>query len=159
MSSGIRNLVVSVPTEELAAGLGELPAGVELIVWPMDAAAPRDRFDIVVPPYMSMARVLEWLEGVEVGLVQGQSIGYDGVADILPDGLTFANAASVHETSTAELAVGLDPLQAKARGTIRRAFPLLRCRRHRGGGNCGHVGNADRCPSCAGGAASCPQPG
>jgi len=54
-----------------------------------------------------MARVLERLEGVEVGLVQGQSIGYDGVAAILPEGLVFANAASVHETSTAELAVGL----------------------------------------------------
>jgi phosphoglycerate dehydrogenase-like enzyme len=107
VSSGIRNLVVSVPTEELAADLGELPAGVELVVWPMDAAAPRPRFDMVVPPYMSMARVLERLEDVEVGLVQGQSIGYVGVADILPAGLTFANAASVHETSTAELAVGL----------------------------------------------------
>ena len=107
VSSGNRNLVVSVPTEELAADLGALPDGVELVVWPMDAAAPRDRFDIVVPPYMSMARVLERLEGIEVGLVQGQSIGYDGVADILPPGLVFANAASVHETSTAELAVGL----------------------------------------------------
>ncbi len=107
VSSGIRNLVVSVPTPELAADVGELPAGVELVVWPMDAAAPRDRFDIVVPPYMSMAKVLERLDGVEVGLVQGQSIGYDGVADMLPEGLTFANAASVHETSTAELAVGL----------------------------------------------------
>ena len=69
VSSGNRNLVVSVPTEELAADLGALPDGVGLVVWPMDAAAPRDRFDIVVPPYMSMARVLERLEGIEVGLV------------------------------------------------------------------------------------------
>lgn len=107
VTHGIRNFTVSVPTDQLAADLGELPDGVELVVWPMDAAAPRDRFDIVVPPYMSMARVLERLQDVEVGLVQGQSIGYDGVADILPEGLRFANAASVHETSTAELAVGL----------------------------------------------------
>lgn len=107
VTHGIRNFIVSVPTDQLAADLGELPDGVELVVWPMDAAAPRDRFDIVVPPYMSMARVLERLQGVEVGLVQGQSIGYDGVAEILPEGLRFANAASVHETSTAELAVGL----------------------------------------------------
>ena len=107
VSSGIRNLVVSVPTEQLAADVGALPDGVEMVVWPMDAAAPRDRFDMVVPPYMTMTRVLARLEGVEVGLVQGQSIGYDGVADVLPDGLLFANAASVHETSTAELAVAL----------------------------------------------------
>lgn len=107
VSTDTRILVVSVPTEQLAADLGALPDNVELVVWPMDAAAPRDRFDIVVPPYMSTARVLEHLEGVEVALVQGQSIGYDGVADALPTGLVFANAASVHETSTAELAVGL----------------------------------------------------
>ncbi|NLP84969.1 2-hydroxyacid dehydrogenase [Microbacterium sp. CFH 90308] len=103
----MRNLVVSVPTEQLAADIGATPDGVEVVVWPMDAAAPRERFDMVVPPYMTMTRVLARLEGVEVGLVQGQSIGYDGVADVLPDGLLFANAASVHETSTAELAVAL----------------------------------------------------
>ena len=107
VSSGIRNLVVSVPTEQLAADLGAMPDGVEVVVWPMDAAAPRDRIDIVVPPYMKMAGLLERLGEVEVGLVQGQSIGYDGVADVLPDGLLFANASTVHETSTAELAVGL----------------------------------------------------
>ena len=107
MSTGIPNLVVSVPTEELAADIGELPDGVEVVVWPMDGPAPRDAFDMVVPPYMSMAKVLARLDGVDVRLVQGQSIGYDGVADILPEGLVFANAASVHETSTAELAVGL----------------------------------------------------
>jgi phosphoglycerate dehydrogenase-like enzyme len=44
---------------------------------------------------------------VDVGLVQSQSIGYDGVADVLPAGCVFANAAGVHETSTAELAVGM----------------------------------------------------
>ncbi|MET0812963.1 MAG: 2-hydroxyacid dehydrogenase [Microbacterium sp.] len=101
------HFVVSVPTQQLADDLGVLPEGVELLVWAMDAPAPRDRFDIVVPPYMSMAKVLERLDGVEVGLVQGQSIGFEGVADILPPGLRFANASSVHETSTAELAVAL----------------------------------------------------
>lgn len=98
---------MSVPTEQLAADLGELPDGVELVVWPMDGPSPRERFDIVVPPYMSMSRVLARLEGVPTALVQSQSIGYDGVEGILPPGLVFANAASVHETSTAELAVGL----------------------------------------------------
>jgi phosphoglycerate dehydrogenase-like enzyme len=107
VSTATPNVVVSVPTDQLAGDLGPLPDGVEVVVWAMDGPAPRERFDMVVPPYMSMARVLSRLEGVEVGLVQGQSIGYDGVADMLPDGLPFANAASVHETSTAELAVGL----------------------------------------------------
>lgn len=101
------NLVVSVPTALLQRDLQPVPDGVEIVVWTMDAPAPRTRFDMVVPPYMSMERVLGRLEGVEVGLVQGQSIGYEGVADILPAGMVFANAASVHEASTAELAVAL----------------------------------------------------
>lgn len=73
----------------------------------MRSPAPADRIDIVVPPYMGGSRVLTALEGLQVGLVQGQSIGYDGVAEALPSGIPFANAASVHEASTAELAVGM----------------------------------------------------
>lgn len=73
----------------------------------MDGPAPQQRFDMVVPPYMSMKSVLEHLSGLDVALVQSQSIGYEGVEDLVPDGMRFANASSVHETSTAELAVGL----------------------------------------------------
>jgi phosphoglycerate dehydrogenase-like enzyme len=51
--------------------------------------------------------VLAALKSVDIGLVQSQSIGYDGVEDVLPGGTVFANAASVHETSTAELALGM----------------------------------------------------
>ena len=40
-------------------------------------------------------------------LVQSQSIGYEGIEANLPPGHVFANASSVHETSTAELAVAL----------------------------------------------------
>jgi phosphoglycerate dehydrogenase-like enzyme len=101
------SLVVTVPTAQLAADLEPVPEGVDLLVWDLGSPAPRDRIDIVVPPYMGGSDPLSALEGVEVGLVQGQSIGYDGVADRLPAGLRFANAASVHETSTAELAVAL----------------------------------------------------
>lgn len=100
-------LIVSVPRSDLARDLDPLPEGVEVIVWPMDAAAPRGQIDLVVPPYMSLETALPLLEGVQTGLVQGQSIGYEGIAEKLPAGITFANAATVHETSTAELAVAL----------------------------------------------------
>lgn len=100
-------LVVSVPDSDLARDLGPLPDGVEVIEWAMDAAAPRERIDLVVPPYMSAGEGLPLLAGVETRLVQGQSIGYDGVAEMLPPGIVFANATTVHETSTAELAVAL----------------------------------------------------
>ena len=100
-------LIVSVPTAQLRDDLGELPDGVDVVVWDMTDAAPRERFDLVVPPYMSMAGVIGRLSEVEVGLVQSQSIGYDNVEGRLPEGLVFANAASVHETATSELAVAL----------------------------------------------------
>src|SRR5690606_7182282 len=63
--------------------------------------------DLVVPPYMSQGSALPLLADVTTRLVQSQSIGYDGVAAVLPADVVFANAATVHETSTAELAVAL----------------------------------------------------
>jgi phosphoglycerate dehydrogenase-like enzyme len=56
---------------------------------------------------MSTPKILTQLAGVSTQLVQSQSVGYDGVQEFLPAGHTFANAASVHETSTAELALTL----------------------------------------------------
>jgi phosphoglycerate dehydrogenase-like enzyme len=100
-------LLVTVPTDRLAANVGTPPDGVEIRVWDMKTPAPAEHIDIVVPPYMGASGSFDALDGLSVGLVQGQSIGYDGVADLLPAGMPYANAASVHETSTAELAVGL----------------------------------------------------
>jgi phosphoglycerate dehydrogenase-like enzyme len=97
---------VSLPSQELADAVGP-PAGVELFLWDFTGDAPADQFDRVVPPYMGKPDALAALAAVEVGLVQSQSIGYDGVANVLPAGCRFANAAGVHETSTAELAVGM----------------------------------------------------
>ena len=107
MTPGLPNIIVSVPSADLADALRPHPQGVEVIVWEMTSPAPRAQIDLVVPPYMSMAEVLPRLDGVRTRLVQSQSIGYEGIGDHLPAGHVFANAASVHETSTAELAVGL----------------------------------------------------
>ena len=101
-----RKLRVSLPSQELADAV-KVPAGVELFLWDLSGDAPARHFDLVVPPYMGKPDALAALTGVGVGLVQSQSIGYDGVAGVLPAGCRFANAAGVHETSTAELAVGM----------------------------------------------------
>ena len=102
------SLLVSVPDSDLAAALEPLPEGVQTIVWSMAGAAPRPEIDIVVPPYDRAPRdTLPHLASVATRLVQSQSIGYDGVEEFLPPGTVFANAASVHETSTAELAMAL----------------------------------------------------
>ncbi|WP_448808281.1 2-hydroxyacid dehydrogenase [Agromyces bauzanensis] len=104
-------LLVSVPGETLRDALvngpGGVPEGADVILWDLSSQAPADRIDIVVPPYMGTARVLGALEHVATRLVQAQSIGYDDIAAALPPGHVYANAASVHETSTAELALAL----------------------------------------------------
>ncbi|GAA4183096.1 2-hydroxyacid dehydrogenase [Gryllotalpicola kribbensis] len=113
-------LVVSLPDDRLSAHLAALadpvPEGaVEWVRWAVDGPAPAERIDIAVLPYLSMdSGRLGFLSTASVGLVQSQSIGYDGVADALPSGLVYANASSVHETATAELALAL--LLASQRG-------------------------------------------
>ncbi|MBO1902668.1 hydroxyacid dehydrogenase [Leucobacter weissii] len=100
-------LIVSLPSGE---GLEEAVGGiadVEFVAWDLEGPPPRERIDVVVPPYWGGARRLAELAGVETRLVQWQSIGYDGVAEALPSGVQLANAATVHETSTAELALAL----------------------------------------------------
>ena len=101
------NLVVSVPGSTLMGALGAVPDGVELIEWDMSGPAPVGTIDIVVPPYMGTTSKLAALASVTTRLVQSQSIGFDGVEAVLPPGHVFANAASVHETSTAELTLAL----------------------------------------------------
>lgn len=103
---GKGTLAVSLPDEALARAVGTMP-GVELFRWDFTGQPPSARLDIAVPPYMSSPRLLTALGAVNPRLVQSQSIGYDGVADVLPPGTVFANAAGVHETSTAELALAL----------------------------------------------------
>ena len=100
-------LIVSVPGNTLSDALGTPPAGVEVIVWDMESAPATTHIDLVVPPYMGGAGWLRALDGVTTRLVQSQSIGYDDVPAVLPPGHVFANAASVHETSTAELTLAL----------------------------------------------------
>ena len=104
-------LLVTVPGETLlralAATSGGVPEGAEVVIWDLASPPPAEHLDIVVPPYMGAAARLGALAGISTRLVQSQSIGYDDVPDALPPGHVFANAASVHETSTAELAVGL----------------------------------------------------
>lgn len=99
-------LTVALGDANLVDAVGPID-GVEFVVWDLRTPSPRPAWDLVVPPYLDKATLLTALNGLTVGLVQSQSIGYDGVADSLPSGIPFANAASVHETSTAELALGL----------------------------------------------------
>ncbi|MGO3147660.1 MAG: 2-hydroxyacid dehydrogenase [Leucobacter sp.] len=99
--------VVSVPSDpELQEALERIP-GVELVEWDLDGPAPRESFDIVVPPYWGGVKPLARLADISVRLVQWQSIGYNGMDRYAPEGVVVANATTVHEASTAELALAL----------------------------------------------------
>ena len=100
-------LLVSVPSDELLSALANVPESVTVMKWTMSDASPLDAIDIVVPPYLGGTKVLAQLASVETRLVQSQMVGYDGVKEVLPRGHVYANASTVHETSTAELALAL----------------------------------------------------
>jgi hypothetical protein len=77
--------------------------GLELAVW--DMAGPPERADevrAVVPPYMGASRVIHNITTVPgVELVQLLTAGYEEVQHVLPEGVALANAAGVHDASTA----------------------------------------------------------
>lgn len=100
-------LLVSIPDGRLREALGTPSPGVEYLEWDMTVPAPVDAIEIVVVPYMQANKGLSRLAGVRTRLVQGQSAGFDGVEPLLPPDVVYANAASVHETSTSELALAL----------------------------------------------------
>ena len=101
-----RRLHVTVPDSGWAERLADLD-DVDLTVWDFDSPQPDRRIDLAVRPYTVAAAGLESLDPDRLSVVQSQALGYDGVADVLPPGITYCNAVGVHEESTAELAVAL----------------------------------------------------
>jgi phosphoglycerate dehydrogenase-like enzyme len=95
---------LTVPSDLLRERLADVG---DVALWDLTGPAPWPTIDIVVLPYMGQVVALDALAGVDVRLVQSQSIGYDGVLDCLPPGVQFCNAAGVHEGPAAEIAVAL----------------------------------------------------
>lgn len=99
--------VVSVAQQDWADQLIDLD-GVELVVWDMKDAPPRDDIELVVPPYMSNPKRLEHLcELPSLKAVQLATAGFEHALQYLPSGVALANGRGIHDTSTAELAIGL----------------------------------------------------
>lgn len=102
-----REFVVSLPHAHMMDRLGTAPKGIRFVVWSVSEPSPEPRIDLLVLPYAG--RGLDWdrLRTADIGIIQSQAIGYGKLEKLLPPGVTFCNAAGVHETSTAELAVTL----------------------------------------------------
>jgi phosphoglycerate dehydrogenase-like enzyme len=113
--AGVDDVVVTLPEEGWAEALGALPAGVTTAVWSVDEPAAQvlgediaGRIAVVVWPYNRRPGAPGSLGDLPaLRLVQTLSAGYDDVLPHVPQGVTLANAAGVHDASTAELAVGL----------------------------------------------------
>jgi phosphoglycerate dehydrogenase-like enzyme len=91
--------------------LGSVPAGIELDFYRADGEALPATLDEVafyVLPYMKGAKVLDRSADMpKLEVVQTLTAGYEEFLPLLPDGATLCNAAGLHDTSTAELAVAL----------------------------------------------------
>lgn len=96
---------ISVPEQVWTGILADLDA--EIVVWDGSIPQPDGHIDLVLWPYTLGSAALAQIDPARIGLIQGQSLGYDGVAEALPEGATYANAVGVHEAATAELAIAL----------------------------------------------------
>ena len=100
-------LRVTVPDEGWLERLADLDHCVELSVWDFSTPQPDGRIDLAVSPYRNTTDGIDRMDASRLGVLQLQTLGYDGVAEVLPAGITCCNAVGVHEGSTAELAVAL----------------------------------------------------
>ncbi|MEZ7898340.1 MAG: NAD(P)-dependent oxidoreductase [Flaviflexus sp.] len=76
--------------------------GITVVEWDFKSPAPADKIDIAVAPHITTSDLVERVANTGTKLLQLGSIGYDPIPRNLPAGLSVANAASVHETATAE---------------------------------------------------------
>jgi phosphoglycerate dehydrogenase-like enzyme len=99
--------VISLPDRNWIDLVGPME-GVEVVQWDLSGEAPRqDEITFVVPPYLGSPGWERLGKLPALRAVQLLSAGYDNVLAALPPGVLLANAASVHDASTAELAVTL----------------------------------------------------
>jgi phosphoglycerate dehydrogenase-like enzyme len=86
------------------------PAGITLLSpknFPLDSS-DLSQIDFYVPLYMGGAKALSYAAQMpNLKTLQMLNAGYDDALAYLRPGLTLCNARGVHDTSTAELAVGL----------------------------------------------------
>jgi phosphoglycerate dehydrogenase-like enzyme len=91
--------------------LGAVPDGVELDFYRADGdewPATAGEVAFYVLPYMKGTAVLDKVPDMpRLEVVQTLTAGYEDVLPLLPDRVTLCNAAGLHDTSTAELAVAL----------------------------------------------------
>jgi len=103
-----RVTVVSLPTSDAVDYVGELPDGVEVLIWdgraePPDGVERIDffvgRYDAPPPPAGALAAL------PDLSVVQLLSAGVEPWLPVIPEGVQLCNGRGIHGASTAELAL------------------------------------------------------
>jgi phosphoglycerate dehydrogenase-like enzyme len=95
--------------QEAREKLGELPDNVELDFYTGgEFPDTADEVEFYTNPYLGGSAAWPRLRELpNLKVVQIQSAGYEDIQPYIPEGVTLCNAAGVHDTSTAELAIAL----------------------------------------------------
>ena len=116
-------VVVSFPDAGWLRDVGPVD-GVTSVLWDPSGDPPTEDVDVYLAPYMAPPeQVAVVAQKPSVRLVQLLSAGYDSVLPVLPDGVALANAAGVHDASTAELTLGLILAAQRGIDDAARAMP------------------------------------
>lgn len=99
--------VICLPSQDWVDDVG--PVGeFEFVAGDLSSVPPRaEEVRAVIPPYMGGFNHATLGQLPRLELVQLLTAGYDGLPSAMPKGVVLANAAGVHDSSTAELAVTL----------------------------------------------------
>lgn len=100
-------ITIALPDQQIFERLAPQLPDANVIVWCPADGAPPVHIDLVLVGYLGASGGLGSFAGMDVAAIQSQSLGYDGIENRLPAGITYCNAVGVHEASTAELAVGM----------------------------------------------------
>ncbi|GAB3624828.1 2-hydroxyacid dehydrogenase [Mariniluteicoccus endophyticus] len=106
--------------------LGGLPDGIEVVAVPDPADLPDDlsQVEFLAQPYLTGPKILERVgEMPRLRHVQLSQAGFEGLPELLPEGVTLHNAAGVHDASTAEHALGLALASGRHLDTYARQMP------------------------------------
>lgn len=116
-------VVVSFPDAGWLRDVGPVD-GVTSVLWDPSSDPPAEDVEVYLAPYMARPeQVAVVAQKPSVRLVQLLSAGYDSVLPVLPDGVALANAAGVHDASTAELTLGLILAAQRGIDDAARAMP------------------------------------
>src|SRR5918911_830824 len=115
--------IVTVPDKRWVGLWPSEAESVDVRVWDMTGDPPGAP-ELVVLPYIGASAVVHRLAQVpSLRVVQTLTAGYENVLPHVPEGVVLASGAGIHDTSTAELAVGLAIAALRGLGDFARAMP------------------------------------